>query len=98
MEYVFSGTAKEAIEYFPKNVNVAVATALATVGVDNTKVVIKSIPNLTSNKHEIQLLGNTMKITVGIESTPSNDNPKSSSLAAYSVIALLKNLVSTIAY
>lgn len=98
VEEVFSGSAKEAIELFPKNVNVAVATALATTGVDHTLTVIRSIPNLLSNKHIIQLTGNTIKVTVAIESTPSINNPKSSTLAAYSVIALLKNLVSPIVF
>lgn len=45
-EEVFKGSAKEAINHFPKNVNVAVATALATIGVENSKVSIKSIPGV----------------------------------------------------
>lgn len=98
VETVFTGTAKEAIKLFPKNVNVAVATALATVGVDNTLVTITSLPNAKSNKHHIELIGGTIKINVIIESTPSPKNPKSSTLAAYSVIALLKNLVSPIVF
>ena len=98
VEEVFSGAAKQAIELFPKNVNVAVATALATTGVDNTLTVIRSIPKMSSNKHEIQLTGDTIKVTVVIESSPSVNNPKSSTLAAYSVIALLKNLVSPIVF
>ena len=98
VENVFDGTAKEAIEAFPKNINVAVATGLATVGVDNTNVVIQSVPGMLSNNHNIVLEGDTVKVTVKIESTPSPDNPKSSSLAAWSVIALLKRLVSTITF
>lgn len=97
-EEVFVGFAKEAIELFPKNVNVAVAVALATVGVEDTKVIIKSIPNTKSNKHEIKLVGDTIEVNIAIESTPSPNNPKSSTLAAYSVIALLKNLVSPISF
>lgn len=97
-EEVFVGYAKEAIEFFPKNVNVAVALALATVGVEDTKVVIKSIPNTKSNKHEIKLVGDTIQVNIAIESTPSPNNPKSSTLAAYSVITLLKNLVSPISF
>ncbi len=98
IEEVFSGTAKEAIEVFPKNVNVAVATALATRGVDNTNITIRSIPEMKSNKHSIKLVGNTVKVTVEIESIPSPDNPKSSSLAAWSVISLLKRLVEPITF
>ena len=97
-EEIFSGSAKEAIKHFPENVNVAVTTALATTGVENTKVSIKSIPGFESNKHEIRLVGETINITVIVETKPSKDNPKSSSLAAYSVISLLKNLVAPITF
>lgn len=98
VEELFAGTAQEAIEAFPKNVNVAVATGLATIGVDNTSVIIRSVPGVLSNKHNIVLEGNRVKISIKVESTPSPDNQKSSSLAAWSVIALLKRLVSTITF
>ena len=95
---MFSGSAEEAIKLFPENINVAVAIALPTNGVADTKVVINSIPNAKSNKHSVKLIGETIRVEVIIESIPSADNPKSSALAAYSVIALLKNLVSPIAF
>lgn len=98
VEQVFRGYAKEAIQEFPKNVNVAVATAIATTGVDNTKVSIDSIPGKKGNKHKIKLKGENINIEIAIESTPSPDNPKSSTLAAYSVIALLKRLVNPITF
>lgn len=98
IEEVFRGTAREAIEAFPKNINVAVATGLITVGVDNIDVIIKSVPGLLSNNHNILLEGDMVKISVNIESTPSQENPKSSSLAAWSVISLLKRLVSPITF
>jgi aspartate dehydrogenase len=97
-EEVFAGTAKEAIEAFPRNVNVAVATGLATLGVDNTNVIIRSIPGTLNNNHNIVLEGDRVKVSIKIESTPSPDNQKSSSLAAWSVIALLKRLASTITF
>lgn len=98
IEEVFRGSARQAIEFFPKNINVAVATGLATTGVDNTRVIIRSIPGSTSNKHEIKLVGETVQVNIVIQSTPSEDNPKSSQLAAYSVIALLENLVAPITF
>lgn len=97
-EEIFCGSAMEAIKHFPKNVNVAVATALATTGVENTNVSIKSIPGSDSNKHKIKLIGDTINVEVIIETTPSKDNPKSSTLAAYSVINLLKELVAPITF
>lgn len=98
IEEIFTGTAKEAIDVFPKNINVAVATGLATIGVDNTRVIIRSVPGLLSNNHNIVLEGDEVKISITIESTPSPDNPKSSSLAAWSVIALLRRLVAAITF
>ena len=97
-EELFIGTARQAIDGFPKNVNVAVATALATIGVDDTQVVINSLPGKEGNKHEIRLRGENINISIAIESLPSPDNPKSSTLAAYSVIALLNRLVSPITF
>ena len=97
-EEVFKGSAKEAIQHFPENTNVAVATALATTNVQNTHVTIRSIPNTNSNKHRIKLEGTTIKVEVIVETTPSKGNPKSSSLAAYSVISLLKSLITPITF
>lgn len=97
-EEIFNGFAMEAIEHFPENVNVAVTTAIATTGAANTKVSINSIPGFKSNKHEIKLTGEVVNVNVIIETKPSEDNPKSSTLAAYSVISLLKNLVSPITF
>lgn len=97
-EDVFNGFAREAIEGFPKNVNVAVATALATSGVDGTRVSIGSVPGKKGNRHEIGLKGESIDVNISIESLPSKGNPKSSTLAAYSVIALLKRLVDPISF
>lgn len=98
VEEVFMGSAKEAIDAFPKNINVAVATGLATVGVDNTNVTIRSVPGMLSNNHNIILEGERVKVSIKIESIPSPDNPKSSSLAAWSVVSLLKRLVAPITF
>lgn len=97
-EEIFNGYAAEAIEHFPKNVNVAVATALATTGVRNTKVSIRSIPGFKNNRHTIKLTGETINVAIIVETRPSEDNPKSSALAAYSVIGLLKDLSSPIVF
>lgn len=92
-ELVFKGNVKDAIKGFPKNVNVAVATALAS-DFENTEVRIRSVPNKTENSHAITLEGENMKAEIKITSTPDPVNPKSSVSAAWSVVALLKNLAS----
>ena len=89
---VFSGSAREAIQFFPQNVNVAVTAALMTAGLDDTRVEIISDPAMVFNSHQIELKGRFGRAMVTIDSAPSPQNPKSSELAAWSVLALLKRL------
>lgn len=96
-ELVFSGSVQDAIQGFPKNVNVAVATALAS-GNDATQVRIRSVPGRKENSHSITLQGEYMKAEITVTSTPDPENPKSSVSAAWSVVALLKNLASPVFY
>jgi aspartate dehydrogenase len=93
---VFSGTARDAIAAFPRNVNVVVALALAAGGVANVMTKVVSDPALTRNRHVIELEGAFGSATIMVESAPSATNPRSSSLAAYSVLAKLKSLASPI--
>ncbi len=94
-ELVFCGNVQDAIKGFPKNVNVAVATALAS---DNpeTEVRIRSVPGRAENSHAITIQGEHMKAEITVTSTPDPQNPKSSVSAAWSVVALLKNLASPV--
>lgn len=96
-EVVFDGTAKEAIEGFPQNINVAIATALATVGVENTRTVIISDPELETNTHDIRLENTEGVANITFASQPS-DNPQSSSITAWSVISLLKNIAEPVRF
>lgn len=89
---VFEGNAREAIAGFPKNVNVAVASALASVGVDEMQVSITSCPNQERNIHKITVQNATVTATVEVSSAPDPVNPKSSTVTAWSIIALLQNL------
>ena len=91
-EDVFRGSARKAIERFPQNVNVSVTLALAAAGLDRTMVAIRSNPALSRNRHSIELEGAFGRARIEVEARPSSDNPNSSALAAYSVLALLKRL------
>lgn len=95
---VFSGDPAEAIKGFPKNVNVAVTCAAASVGMKDTLVRIDSIPGKTLNTHRILLEGDFGRASIEIESRPTPENPRSSTLAAYSVLARLKNMTSVVSY
>ena len=93
-ETVFEGNALQAIEGFPKNVNVAVAAALATVGVKDITVTMISQPDLTANVHRITMATPEVNAVIEVSSRPDPMNPKSSTLAAWSVVSLLKDLAS----
>ncbi|UXM84431.1 aspartate dehydrogenase [Methanococcus aeolicus] len=87
---VFEGTVFDAIKEFPQNINVSVVLSIASK--IPAKVKIVADPSATSNKHEIIVKGSIGTIKTVVENNPCKDNPKTSALAAYSVIRLLKDL------
>lgn len=89
---LFEGNASTAIELFPANVNVAVAVALAGVGLEKTHVKIMADPLISVNKHEIVAKGNFGEIHIVVRNIPSPTNPKTSYLASLSAIECLRSL------
>ena len=89
---LFIGSAKEAVEYFPKNVNVAASLSIAGIGPEGTKVKIVADPSVKENVHEIEAMGEFGKLSVRLENVPSITNPKTSYLAVLSAIATLKRI------
>lgn len=87
---VFEGTARQAIKYFPKNINVAVLLSFATLGPDKVRVKIVTSPTFTRNTHHLEVEGSFGKITTITENVPSPDNPKTSYLAVLSAFATLQ--------
>jgi len=92
-ETLFVGPAKEAVRYFPENVNVAASLSIAGIGPDATKVKVVADPFATENVHEIEVIGEFGKLMVRVENVPSRTNPKTSHLAALSAIATLRGIV-----
>jgi aspartate dehydrogenase len=93
---VFEGTAKQAIAGFPKNVNVAVALSLAGLGPHKTRVRIIADPQLETNTHEIEAIGDFGRIVTRTENLPSPANPRTSYLAALSAMATLERITNPI--
>lgn len=89
---LFSGNALEAAKGFPANVNVAATLSLAGIGPDRTMVEIWADPAARGNAHEITVSGEYSTITARIENMPDPANPKSSALAAQSIVATLRNM------
>jgi aspartate dehydrogenase len=88
---LFEGNASTAIELFPANVNVAVAVALAGVGLEKTHVKIMADPLISVNKHEIVAKGSFGEIRIVVQNIPSPTNPKTSYLASLSAIECLRS-------
>ena len=86
---LFRGNAQAARRAFPANVNVAVALSLAGIGVERTQVEVWADPTVTRNTHSIHVEADSASFSMTIENVPS-DNPKTSRIAALSLIACLR--------
>ncbi len=91
-ERIFKGNALEAAKAFPANINVAATLSLAGIGPENTQVEIWADPEIGGNTHETKVYGEFSTITSKVENTPDPANPKSSMLAAQSIISVLKKM------
>jgi aspartate dehydrogenase len=88
---LFEGSAFDAVGQFPKNINVALVLALAGIGVRKTKVRIIVDPAIKQNTHTIEAEGDFGKMQLQVENNPMPSNPKTSLLAALSILAVLQN-------
>lgn len=89
---IFEGSAIEAVQNFPTNVNVAALLGLAGIGVEKTKVNVIADPSIRINKHEIKVIGKFGELIVRVKNIPSSTNPKTSYLAILSVIECLRSI------
>jgi len=93
----FQGTAREAALAYPKNANVAAAVALAGLGFDKTRVQLIADTTIECNIHEVTAEGDFGQFRFQIMGNALPDNPRSSALAAMSVVAKLDQITQRIA-
>ena len=86
----FQGSAREAAGRFPANANVAAISALAGIGFERTSVTLVADPATTGNCHHLKARGDFGVLNVMIENRPFAANPKSSELAALSLVRLIE--------
>lgn len=87
---LYDGKASGAVRKFPANINVAAALSIACGMEADVKIVAD--PKIDRNCHEIHVVGDFGEITTTTQNRSCKTNPKTSLLAAYSVIKLLKTL------
>lgn len=88
---VFKGSAREVIEKYPYVFNVIFSTAYASAGIENTKFTIDATPEFSGDDYKIEVIGDDIQLDLNILS-------QDYSIAGWSVVATLKNAVSTVVF
>jgi len=90
---MFSGSAQEAMKFFPQNINVAGILSIAGIGQAKTRVNIIACPRASRNIHEIEIEAEAGNIFTRTENVLHPENPKTSYLAVLSAVATLKQIL-----
>jgi aspartate dehydrogenase len=89
---VYEGYAEDAARLFPREMNVAATLAL-TVKPAKGEVRVLSDPAVKRNTHEIVVKWRFGEMLLRFANDPHPENPRTSALAAWSAIKLLKSLL-----
>jgi aspartate dehydrogenase len=83
---IFSGTARQAAQTYPKNANVAATLALCTLGLDATRVELWADPAAPGNVHEIEAQGAAGELSLRVHNAANAENPKTSLVTPFSLL------------
>jgi aspartate dehydrogenase len=87
----FRGSAREAAAKFPQNANVAATIALASLGLDRTRVLLGSDPHVSGPLGIIEAEGEFGRFNFEILALASPTNPKTSALTGHSLVAAVRD-------
>jgi aspartate dehydrogenase len=87
---LYEGKASAAVRKFPMNMNVAATLSIACNMETNVKIIAD--PEVQHNCHEVHVVGDFGELRTTTQNRSCDKNPKTSVLAAYSAIKLLKSL------
>jgi aspartate dehydrogenase len=88
---IFEGSARQAAQGFPANLNVAAALSLAGIGPERTIVEIWADPTLSRNTHRIEVDADSASFSMSIANVPT-ENPRTGRITALSAIAYLRKV------
>ena len=89
---LFEGPARDCVKEFPQNINIAAVLSLSGIGFERTMVRILADPSVSLNTHEIEWEGASGKCRIVLENVAAPENPKTTYLAALSVLATLRRI------
>jgi aspartate dehydrogenase len=87
----FRGSAREAAAQFPQNANVAATIALASLGLDRTRVQLGSDPHVSGPMGIVEAEGDFGRFSFEILALASPTNPKTSALTGHSMVAAVRD-------
>ena len=90
-ERVFTGNVKKIMEEYPETYNVAVAMALASAGLQDTKLNIDAVPGLEGDEYNLHVKGDKMEVDINVHAPDYN-------IAGWSIVETLKNAASPVVF